>query len=196
VHRDEPAEDAERLIDAAAAGGSDVLVELDRLLEIAVRAVPTCIGASLVIHGRGPEVAVSTLRAGWLDSPVLASLSVRLPRAPTAPGGGELRIFAAAAHAFAQSAPWLLVLLDMTSQNITLDAHLERPDLARERAARDVWLGDQSVLNRAIGILLDRGLLPEEGRLELARLAALGTTTVLEAARALIESATTRPNPE
>ena len=199
MHRDEPVDDAERRVSAAAAAGhAEVVVELGRLLELAVLAVPTCLGASLIIHGRGESVAFSELRAGWNGVPVLASLAVRLPRPPANPvrdGGAELRIYAGAPHAFAHTAPWLLALMDMTARQMTLDAHLELPDLGQERAARNRWLTEQTVVDRALGVLLDRGLLPGAGRLELDRLAALGGTTALEAAHLLLAPATTDPDP-
>ncbi|MBK5306076.1 MAG: ANTAR domain-containing protein [Frankiaceae bacterium] len=192
MHRDESAHDAELRAFAAASGRpGDVVVELARLLELALLAIPTCIGVSLVIRGLAPPVTLSALRPRWHIKPVLASLSVRLPRPPTAPaseGGAELRIYAGAAHAFADTAPSLLALLDMTARQVTVDAHLEAPDLAEERAAIAGWLDDQTVIDRAIGMLLDRGLLPDEARLELARLADLDGTSTLEVARALIAS--------
>jgi hypothetical protein len=192
VHRDEPQDDAERRVSAAAAGSpAELGIELDRLLELAVQAVPTCLGASLVMHARTPAVVLSALRAGWERVPVLASLAVRLPRplgSPATDAGAELRIYAGAPHAFAHTAPWLLALLDMTARHVTVDGHLELPDLDEELAARERWLTDQSVIERAIGVLLDRGLLLPEGRLELARLAAVGGTDVLAAALAVLAS--------
>jgi hypothetical protein len=198
VHRDEPADDVERGVPAAdAAGHSDLVVELARLLELAVLAIPTCIGASLIVRSRAPGVSLSALRPGWHGVPVLASLAVRLPRPPTAPsphGGAELRIYAGAPHAFAETAPSLLALMDMTARQVTVDGHLELPDLIEEQAARERWREDRAVIDRAIGILLDRGLLLDEGRLELARLAAVGGTSALEAAQALIESMASGPD--
>jgi hypothetical protein len=83
----------------------------------------------------------------------------------------------------------------MTARQIVVDAHLELPDLVEERAALERWRDAQTVIGRAIGILLDRGLVPDEGHLELARLADVGGTSTLDAARALIASATNGPHP-
>lgn len=192
MHRDEPDDHAER-VSAAAAGHGDLFVELGRLLELAILAIPTCVGVSLILRGRAPAVTVSALRPGWHSKLVQASMAVHLPRphaVPASDGGAELRIFAGEPDAFADTAPSLLALLDMSARHITVDAHLEAPDLDEEQAIRERWLDDQTVMNRALGILLDRGLLPDEGRLELARLAAVGETSLLEAARALTESMT------
>lgn len=198
MHGDEPSHDAELRAFAGASGPAHVLVvELGRLLELAVLVIPTCIGVSLVIRGRAPAVTLSALRPGSSAEPVLASLSVRLPRPLTGPasgGGAELRIYAGASHAFADAAPSLLALLDMTARQITVDEHLEAPDLAQERAALLQWLDDQAVMDRAIGVLLGRGLLPEEGLLELARLAAVGGTSTLAAAHALLGSMANGPD--
>jgi hypothetical protein len=193
VHRDDPDHDAELRALTDSGGPGELAVELQRVLELAVRAIPTCIGVSLVLLGAVPAVTLSVLRPGWTDQPVLASMSVRIPRPvaqPESDDRAELLVFAAARHAFRDAAPSLLALLDMTSRQLTLDAHLQLPDLAAERARLLRWLDEQGVIDRAVGILLGRGLLPSEGRLELARLAAVGGTSVFAAARALIASTT------
>lgn len=186
MHGDEPADEVDRII------------QLERLLELAVQAVPTCIGVSLILRGRAPAVTYSALRAGWDAEPVRSSLSVGLPRpltASDADGRAELRVYAGAPRAFADTAPALLALLDMTARQVVVDAHLELPDLVDERAALERWRDEQTVVGRAIGILLDRGLVPGEGHLELVRLADLAGTSTVEAARALIASATNGPDP-
>jgi hypothetical protein len=184
VRGDEPADDVDRII------------QLERLLELAVLAVPTCIGVSLILRGRAPAVTHSALRTGWHAEPVRSSLSVRLPRpltASDADGGAELRVYAGGRHAFADAVPSLLALLDIASRQIVVDAHLKLPDLVDERATLDRWRDEQAVVDRAVGILLDRGLVPDEGHLELVRLADVSGTSTLEAARALIASATNGP---
>lgn len=191
MHRKDVPDDAAQ--DPAAAGRDehvrDLTAELGHLLELAVSAIPTTVGVSLVLLlGSAGEMTVSALRPGWHGS-VLASLAVRLPRPRTWPAPGdraELIIYAGTARAFNDSLPSLLALLDASSSNVTLDGHLQTPDLVAERAALARWLDEQSLLARAIGILLGQGVHPTDGRLELARRAAAAGTSTVEAARALI----------
>ena len=151
------------------------------------------------LRGAAPPITLSALRAGWHDEPLRASMCMRIPRQLTRPGsedGAELVLFATAPNAFRDAAPSVLALLDLRSRLLTLDAHLQTPDLDEERAGLVRLLDEEGVLDRAVGILLDRGLLPEDGRLELVRLAALAGTSVSAAARALIASATNGPHSE
>ena len=197
MHRDDPTPAEPRAFTAASGDPSQLIVELGRLLELAVLAIPTCIGISLLIGGAAPMVTLSALRLKSRDAPVLASMSVRLPRPPTAPAsddGAELVVYAAAPHAFRDTAPSVLTLLDMTSHQVTLDAHLTVPDLAEERAAHARWLDDHALIDREVGILLDRGLLPEHGRGELARRAA--AVGLSQRAAALLVIASTAQAPE
>lgn len=201
MHREEPFDDADQI--PAVDGGNDhvrdLAVELGRLLDLAVAVVPTTIGVSLNLHGPASGLTVTALRPGQQDQRVLSSLCVRLPRPLSRPvhdGGVELVIYAGTAHAFSEAVPSLLVLLDVSSGNVTLDAHLEVPSLAAERAGLARWLDEQSIMDRAIGILLERGLLPDEGRVELARRAAAAGTSPVQVALSLIASTTAGRDPE
>jgi hypothetical protein len=175
-----------------------MLVELARLLELAVLAVPTCVGVSLVVGAASPALTLSCLQPATAGLPVLSSLAVRLPRPPASTAGvasAELRIYASAKDAFTAAVPSLLSLLDMSAGRITVDAHLELPDLTAEMTTRSHWLAGQAVVGRAIGVLLDRGLSPHDGHAELARLAALAGTSVFAAAAAVVASTTREVDP-
>lgn len=181
MYRDVPIHDETRsaFLDRGGNGPPDLTVQLQLLLELITTAVPTCIGISLVVCGPDPALTVTASRPGWQDEPVLASLSLRLPRAPIWPpsdGGAELVIYAGTAHAFRDTAPTLLSLFDLRFLESTSDAHLKAPDLTGGQAALERWLDDQTGIDRALGNLLGRGITLEDGRLELARLAAADAT--------------------
>jgi hypothetical protein len=186
VHRDEP------LVP------DGIRVELARLLELAVLAVPTCLGVSLVVGEASPALTLSCLRPAAASHPVLSSVAVRLPRPLASTEGvvpAELRIYASVRDAFAAAVPSLLSLLDMRAGRITVDAHLELPDLNAEMTTLSRWLAAQAVVGRAIGVLLDRGLSPHDGHAELARLADLAGTSVFTAACAVVASTTGEVDP-
>jgi hypothetical protein len=188
VHRHDPADAHLRALAAAVGAPVDVHAEVGYLLRLAVAAVPSCIGLSLVLHGPGPELTVSAMGSALHPQPVLASLAVRLPRPQPASADAELVLYAGAPRAFHAVVPSLLALLDRSHRRVSVDGHLAGPDLVAERAAA-VRRTEQSEVNQAIGVLLGRGLLPAVGHDELRRLAAVHGTSVLLAARAVLAGA-------
>lgn len=188
MHRDEAANDGLGAITGTGPGRAELARELQRLLELAVQAVPSCLGVSVTLQGDGPALTISARRPGWHDRPVLASLLVRLPRRPATctAGGADLVVYASAAHAFRETAPSVLALLDMTGRQVTLDRHLIAPDVIAERAALALWLDEKTSIDRAMGMLLARGLLPTDGRRELERRASVAGISIGAAARLLL----------
>jgi hypothetical protein len=188
VHRHDPADSHLRALAAAVGAPIDVYAEAGHLFRLAVAAVPSCIGVSLVLHAPGPALTVSAMGPGPHPQPVLASLAVRLPRPQPASAVAELVLYAATPRAFHAVVPSLLVLLDRSHRWVSVDGHLAGPDLVAERAeaARRVA---QSDVDRAVGVLLDRGMLPAEGYDELRRLASVHQISVLLAARAVLAEA-------
>jgi hypothetical protein len=180
---------------AAAIQQPDLPAQLANLLALAVQAVPACLGVSLVLRGglqplsaQGMTVSALTVDAG--SAPALASLAIELPRSVAADHGAQgaaLVLYASEPLVFLAVVPSLLALLDLGHHRVTLDAHLVLPDMVAERAALVQQLADRSVLDRAVGFLLDRGMPPDEAIAELRRRAAARRVSPVAAARQLLE---------
>ena len=180
---------------ASAVRQPDLPGQLSTLLSLAVRAVPACLGVSLVLRGglqplTVPAMTLTALIAGAGPGPAQASLAIELPRSVAddhGVQGAAVVMYASERLVFRTVVPSLLALLDLGHHRVTLDAHLVLPDLVAERAALVQQLADRAVLGRAFGFLLERGMLRDEAAAELRRLAALRRVSPVAAARRLLE---------
>lgn len=166
---------------------NDLSTGLGLLLTLAVAAIPECIGVSLLISGSTPDITVSAFAPAQPRGPIRASLAVSLPRPPGSSRPRALLILYAVRPAvFSLVAPELLALLGLGARHITVDGHLAAPDPAAQRAALTQRLQERGAVDRALGVLLDRGMVREEGLAELRRLADVGGIGIVSAARALL----------
>jgi hypothetical protein len=131
---------------------------------------------------------VTRLADGGELPAVLSSLAVELPAPRDRPAGAARRlvVYSSAPGAFDVVAPEVLVLLDMGRRRVTVDGHLVLPSLEVERLDLAHHVADASAVARAHGVLLDRGMVLEEGRTELTLRAAAGEITLSAAARVLL----------
>ena len=160
--------------------GDDLVAALDRLGRDVVRAVPSCLAVTITHAGLGGEISVSTT-AG--RAAVLASLAVPL----SAVAAGDLVILRAReAGAFLLLADDLDVLLGPDHHPpVRLDEHLTWPTAANGESL-GASLADLSVIDQAIGVLVDRGLPPEAAHRELWRRVGETNTTVAAVSRAVL----------
>jgi hypothetical protein len=173
----------------------DLPGQLATLLSLAVRAVPACLGVSLVLRGglpplTVPPMTVTAMADGAGTGPARASLAIELPRSVAEDHGAQgaaFVLYASEPLVFLAVVPSLLALLDLGHHRVTLDAHLVLPDPAAERVVLVQQLADRAVLARAMGFLLDRGMLADEAAGEIRRLAALRRLSPVAAARRLLE---------
>ena len=180
---------------ASAIQQPDLPAQLASLLALAVRAVPACVGVSLVLRAglpplTAPPMTVSALTEGAGTGRALASLAIELPRSVADDHGAQgaaVVIYASQPLVFLAVVPALLALLDLGHHRVTLDAHLVLPDLATEQASLVQQLADHAVLGRAVGFLLDRGMLPDAAAAEIRRLAGVHRSSPVAAARRLLE---------
>jgi hypothetical protein len=151
-------------------------------------AVPSCVSISvwLAVVGRDAPLTIG-IHDGRVG-PVLASLAV--PWSLSAPC--DIVLFQASeAGAFLLLADDLRVLLDPLLP-LLVDEHLHiQPEAPAGRLLSSI--ADLSVVNRAVGILIDRGLPPEEARAELSRRAQQNRTDIADASRVLLDSMETPP---
>ena len=173
----------------------DLPGELASLLALAVRAVPACLGVSLVLRAglpplTAPPLTVTALIPGAGTGRARSSLAIELPRSVAHDHGAQgaaVVIYASEPLVLLAVVPSLLALLDLGHHRVTLDAHLVLPDLAAEQAALVQQLADHAVLGRAVGFLLERGMLPEAAAAEIRRLAGVRRLSPVAAARHLLE---------
>ena len=162
--------------------GDDLAAALDRLGRDVVRAVPSCLAVTITHAGLGGEISVS-ITAG--RAAVLASLAVPL----SAVAAGDLLILRAReAGAFLLLADDLGVLLGPDHHPaVRLDEHLTWPTAANGESL-GASLADLSVIDQAIGVLVDRGLPPEAAHHELWRRVGETNTTIAAVSRAVLAS--------
>ena len=169
----------------------DIGRTLEELLVLAVVAVPSCLAISLTMHDRARRVTVAahTEADAWV--PVASSLAIELPDQESSTSAASRRVvltlYASARGALRQTASELLTLLDLDPRRANLDTALQLP--TRHDAASDLaaTLDDESAINQALGVLLDRhGLLAAQGRDALTRLATAENVDVPSAARRLL----------
>ena len=130
-------------------------------------------------RGSGDEISVSTTAAA--PAAVLASLAVPLSAGSS---GGLLILRAGEAGAFLLLADDLDGLLGPGHPPIELDEHLAWPAAANAESL-GASLADLSVVDQAIGVLVDRGLPPEAAHRELWRRVGEADTTVAAVSRAV-----------
>lgn len=167
-----PAELAQHLAVLGTATGDELQATVEALLSATIRAVPTCLAVSVTLSRDGGHVTVAATVPGTLPATVevQSSLAVQLPGT-----AAQLTIQAASPGALQLVVADLIALLDLDPRRVILDAHLTVPTAGAVPGA----LASEVIVNRALGVLLEReGLLPEEGRALLVRLAAESGTTV------------------
>ena len=161
--------------------GDDLAAALDRLGRDVVRAVPSCLAVTITHAGLSGEISVS-ITAG--RAAVLASLAVPL----SAVAGDLVILRAREAGAFLLLADDLGVLLGPDHHPaVRLDEHLTWPTAANGESL-GASLADLSVIDQAIGVLVDRGLPPEAAHHELWRRVGETNTTIAAVSRAVLAS--------
>lgn len=169
----------------------DIGRTLEELLVLAVVAVPSCLAISLTMHDLGRRVTVAAHTEANTRLPVASSLAIEVPEQEASTSAPARRVvftlYASARGALQQTASELLTLLDLDPRRASLDTALQLP--TRHGAASHVTatLDDDSAINQALGVLLDRhGLLVAQGRDALTRLATDEDVDVPTAARRLL----------
>jgi hypothetical protein len=173
---------------AACPADGALTAQLDRLGREVVAVVPSCVGVSIAVSRLGIDVVITLPIAGAHLMPrvteVLSSLALSLPAAGV---GCVLVLQASAPGAFVLFAEDLAPLLGSGHQPPELDAHLA-PRAASSDSALAESLADLSLLDRALGVLIDQGWSPEAGERELHRRASAAGLTVTGVAERLLAS--------
>lgn len=155
------------------------LTEIGR--EIAV-AVPSCLTVSILLPDLGAELVTRVASCG-AAGPVGASLAVSLQLRP----GASLVIRATDPGAFVLLHHELGEVLGFGPGSMEMDRHLTLPPVRTDTSLTASVL-DERTVQRAIGVLLDRGLSPEAARDDLRRRAESARSSTGDVARSLLES--------
>jgi hypothetical protein len=148
-----------------------------------VAAVPSCVSVSVTLGVVGSVVPVTIGIRSAVAGPVLASLAV--PRSLLDPA--DIVLFQAS-----QSGAFLLLAADLAaaldpSQPLRIDEHLDT-EIDATAGGLAVSMDNLSAVHRAVGVLIDRGLLPEDAYAELTRQARQDGTDLPSASRLLLDS--------
>lgn len=186
----------------ALALGSDrtagLTADLDAFLLLVIRAVPACLAVSLTTTRHGLPVTVTVLAPEALLERARASLAVPLHDRGTAGDTAHspvLVLYASAVLAFDQLAADLPRLFggDRPAALVLLNQEQALPAMAISTDALAGRLQQASAVDQALGVLLDRGLLLADGRVELDRRARAAGVGLLEVARDLLGEVDGRP---
>jgi hypothetical protein len=183
---------------AARGNDRDLAAGLDDLLAHVTRAVPSCLGISLTMRRNGSPITLAALSGDRHGQPVRSSLALHLPTGSPAEvtAGRGLTLYATAPDAFAAIAKDLQTLLDLDPHHAMVDGHLDLPPDDETGSLVGGQLDDLSAIDVALGVLLDRGMVAADGRLELERLAVSSGSSVATAARLVLEAVRRPPPPD
>ncbi|HYN71447.1 MAG TPA: hypothetical protein VES60_03015 [Nakamurella sp.] len=181
------AADLARLTDALDDSATDLADLVGSLHEAFVVAVPSALGLAFTIRA-SPDLTIRASPAGvtvsTLDgaaTAVATSLQVPLGSWTDLEPGSAVVFYAAATGALVDLAADLGWLLNIRAA-VVLDGHLQP---AQQQGVMS-GLAEMSVVQQAVGVLIDRGMIPQAGRDELEHLARESDTTVHAVAAQLI----------
>ncbi len=178
--------DLAALTEALEDPGVDLAETLRLLGRDTAHAVDSYLGLSVTITGDGHPITFTALREAASGTEILSSVQIPLIAGNVAGAGSggvaALILYASKPGAFVDLAADLAWITGRPLSEFVIDQHLSRAlDLALPSG-----LGELSMINQAIGMLIRRGYRPELARAELdARAARSGTDRTTEARRLL-----------
>jgi hypothetical protein len=163
--------------------GVDVAATLTLLTSDVAAAVSSYVGLSLRLSSGGDQVELTTLADEETVARVVTSLRVPVSRQEPAPGESVMIVlYATTPGAFVDLAADLAWLTGRELAGVGLDLDLGLALHARASTS----LRSGSTVNQALGVLLGRGLSPDEASDELDALALVSGVDRYSAARALL----------
>lgn len=169
--------------------GTDLLAVLDVLADDVSAVIPSFLGLTVRLLLDGNPLTLTAVDERWTFS---ARASLKLPLAAlTAAVGGTVVLYAANPGAFVDLAADSQRIFGLDGQ-VVIDGHLPSP-ADPIRPAGITGLRDLSVINRAIGVLIELGHTPSEAHAELRRRAADDQLAVPSAAERML-AAIERPH--
>ena len=173
------------LTDSVDEPGTDLQAVLVGLADDLMAAVPSFIGLRMTLHLDNWPITVTTIEAGQAAA-AGASLQFPLDQLAGAGPDGTVVLYAGQAGAFVDLAADARRVRRLDG-GVVVDGHLsctDNPGAPGPPGASG--LDESTVVNQAIGVLVDRGRLPDEAHEELLRRAAHVRQCVPDAARRLL----------
>jgi hypothetical protein len=176
--------DLKALTDLLDEPGTDLEATLQALAADTRQAVDSYLGLTMTLVIDGYPITLTTVE------PVEVETSLRLPLSALGNAGllGALVFYAGNPGAFVDLAADLSFALGLGPDVVALDQDLT-PISDPAGLTGLTGLAEMSQVNQAIGILIERGHMPDSARTELHRLANLAQTTPHAAAHQLIHTA-------
>jgi hypothetical protein len=179
------AADLARLSDALEDPGVDLELLLRQLSDSCSLAVDSYLGFSITVVIDDRPFAFTVLEDFLDPSEITASAMLPLAALGGFSVGSEIIFYAANPGAFVDLVADLNFALKLETSVAELDQHLVPPD----QPVGVTGLAEMSVRNVAIGVLIDRGHLPEQVGAELDRVAELEGLTRGQAAQWVVDTA-------
>jgi hypothetical protein len=148
--------------------GIELTDALHLLAETIGLAVPSYLGLDITVVADGLPVTLTAPQREADPSQICTSLYIPLPAICPVEQGSALFTYAGTAGAFVDLAADLSWLLDLDPESLVLDQHIPDQGAPLTRTS----LTDFSVINQAIGVLIERGHTPESAHQHLHMLAA------------------------
>jgi hypothetical protein len=138
---------------------ADVVESLRRLTAGAAIAIPTFLGLSVTVLGSDPEFAFTAFVDGAGAGDVGTSLRLALPGVDASLLSPVVVVFyAGSPGTFVDLAADLAFLTARALSDFAIDQHLPGP--AEQACATNFF--EASIINQAVGVLIDRGYTPEQ----------------------------------
>jgi hypothetical protein len=148
-------------------------------------AVASYAGMTMTVVADGQEISFTVRADTGTAGEITASLRVPLGREPGSLTDSRLVLYATTPGAFIDLAADLCYILALDAGILALDADLVAPPPGSDAAG----LGEHSVINQALGILMGRGHTPESAASTLDHLAEIGDVDLAAAAERLLDAA-------
>ncbi len=176
-------DDLAALTDALDVPGDDLQAMLEVLFDDLTAAVPSFIGLRMTVHANDTAVTLNAVDPR-LAPTTRSTLLLPLHRITGAQPVATVLLYAAEPGGFTELAVLTRRVFDLDGE-VVLDGHLPAVDDPPAPSGIS-GIDEAALVNRAIGVLIDQGCLPEQTHVELARRAAQHHTSVFTAASALL----------
>jgi hypothetical protein len=155
---------------------------IDELSTGARQAVSSLLGLSITVTVDGQDVTLTSMPDSVEASDIGSSLAVPLSAIMPIAGGVAV-LYAGKPGSFVDLAADLRHVLQQADGELRMDENLLPPTLSGLTGAHEL-----STINKAIGVLIDRGFPPEDAKDELQRQARMSHCQLHQAAEQLLES--------
>jgi hypothetical protein len=162
----------------------DLEAQLRVLIADIEAAVASYAGLTMTVVAGGQEISFTARTIGTTGE-ITASLRIPLDGEPTSPTGSRLVLYATTPGAFVDLAADLSYTLALEPRMLALDADLVAPPPGPAATG----LADHSMINQALGILIDQGHTLESAHSALRHLAEIGSLDLAAAAERLLHAA-------